>query len=374
MAVLPSLAGAEAPPPTLPPISPQDLLVKVQQADVAGLSGTVSFKANLGLPDLSSFLPSSEGLAPTLLSGEHTAKVWVAGHDKVRVAFPTDMAESDVVHSGNDVWVWQSDGKQVTHLTLGRGDGGGATETSEHDQDASKPDHVAPTPQALADKLLSSLDPTTRVFVRDTATVADRPTYELVLAPKSDTTLVADVVIAVDSATGLPLRVQVLSKDSGDPALDVGFTSIDFSVPGDGTFAFSPPPGSQVTEATSPADLFMPHDNANADHEGTRHHRGQPGDGAGAAATNSAAAQPKPEPTIVTKGDGWGSIVVITPPPGSSTGPDQTLDMVKKLATPVSGSWGSGKLLHTALLNVLFLDDGRILVGSVNEPTLEAAV
>ena len=43
---------------------------------------------------------------------------------------------------------------------------------------------------------------------------------------------------------------------------------------------------------------------------------------------------------------------------------------------PVSGSWGSGRLLRTThgLLSMLFLDDGRIVVGSVAPAALYAAL
>jgi hypothetical protein len=41
--------------------------------------------------------------------------------------------------------------------------------------------------------------------------------------------------------------------------------------------------------------------------------------------------------------------------------------------TPVSGAFGSGQLLRTALVSVLLLDDGRLLVGAVTPATLEQA-
>jgi outer membrane lipoprotein-sorting protein len=365
ISIVPTLASAEDPPPALPPVSPQELLLKVKNASVPGLSGALSLKTDLGLPDLGQGLPVGRGLLPSLLAGDHTAKLWVAG-DNVRVAFPTQMAESDIVHSGNDVWLWESDSQRVTHLALDH-----KVASDDHDSNgaAHDPTAVEPTPEALANELLASVDPTTRVFVRDTATVAGRSAYELVLAPRSDVSLVADVVIAVDSATGLPLRVQVLTKDSGTPALELGFTSVDFSVPGDSTFAFTPPEGAQVTEAHSPAELLLPkgdgeradrpkrHDPA-ASAPSTLHVPGSPGATSGAA-----------EPDVQTKGEGWDAVVVVTPKAGDTANSDETLAMVKKLARPVDG----GRLLHTSLVNVLFLDDGRVLLGSVTEPALRAA-
>jgi outer membrane lipoprotein-sorting protein len=372
MSIVPTLADAEAPPPSLPPVSPQELLLKVKDASVAGLSGTLTLKTDLGLPDLGQGLPIGQGLVPSLLSGDHTAKVWVAG-DNVRVAFPTQMAESDIVHNGNDVWVWESDSQHATHLTLPQHTG-----DSDHpDAEAHDAGAVEPTPEAMADKLLAAVDPTTRVFVRDTATVAGRSAYELVLAPRSDATLVADVVIAVDAQTGLPLRVQVLTKDSGTPALELGFTSIDFSVPDDSTFAFTPPAGAQVTEAHSPEELLLPQGGRSPDGGDGEHRRGRKAR-ADATAPGTLPVPTPPtaqhdettvEPRVQTTGDGWDTIVIVNPGPATTGAGDPTLDMVKKLAQPVAG----GRLLHTSLLNVLFLDDGRVLLGSVNEAALEAA-
>jgi outer membrane lipoprotein-sorting protein len=361
ISVLPTLASAEAPPPSLPPVSPQDLLLKVKNADIPGLSGTLTLKTDLGLPDLGQALPTGGGLVPSLLSGDHTAKVWVAG-DKVRVAFPTQMAESDIIHNGNDVWLWESEGQKATHLTLDQVSGAGHHDAT----DAPDPTAVEPTPEALADELLASVDPTTRVFVRDTATVAGRSAYELVLAPRSDISLVADVVIAVDSETGLPLRVQVLTRDSGTPALELGFSSIDFSVPDDGTFSFTPPAGAQVSEASSPEELLLP--KGGGEHRGGHDRHAKAVDPV-PAPTGATADATSAEPDVQTKGEAWETIIVVTPEGSTAQGEDESLDMVKQLAKPVAG----GKLLHTALLNVLFLDDGRVLLGPVTQAALEAA-
>ena len=39
---------------------------------------------------------------------------------------------------------------------------------------------------------------------------------------------------------------------------------------------------------------------------------------------------------------------------------------LRDATTPVSGAWGSGRLLHTSLGNVLFLSDGRVAAGFVS--------
>ncbi|HEX3394413.1 MAG TPA: hypothetical protein VHS52_07780 [Acidimicrobiales bacterium] len=351
-AMVPSLAGADSP-PTLAPISARDLVVKVEQANVPGLSGEITVNSKLGLPDLSQFVGDSGSLATTLLTGSHTIKVWENGSD-ARLALPSTLAETDVVHNANGLWVWDSSGQQVRHLAPPANDAADAT------PDAGTPEAAGPegppTPQALADHFLSSVDPTTRVVVRDTVTVAGRPAYELVLAPKAGTTLVGDVIVAVDSETGLPLRVQVLSRDSGTPAIDVGFSSVDFSVPPASTFAFTPPPGSTVTEAHSAAELFLP--SGGGDHPAK--------DAPAAPATNDTHAGP----TIV--GTGWDAVAIIDL--GSDATANSGLDTLGKLGSAVQGPWGSGRLVHTTLVNVLLTNDHRLVIGSVPEAALEAAL
>jgi hypothetical protein len=53
--------------------------------------------------------------------------------------------------------------------------------------------------------------------------------------------------------------------------------------------------------------------------------------------------------------------------------PRQLNDFLKA-ATPVSGSFGQGRLLESSLVNVLVMDDGRVAVGAVSASALEAAV
>jgi hypothetical protein len=56
------------------------------------------------------------------------------------------------------------------------------------------------------------------------------------------------VRIAVDGETSVPLRVQAFGDGQPEPAVEVTFTDVDFSVPGESIFGFTPPSGSAVTE------------------------------------------------------------------------------------------------------------------------------
>ncbi len=364
--LVPHLAGAQAR-PKLAPLTPAALIAKVETAKVSALSGTVQLTPNLGLPNLSSLGVSDSGgsgaaggsgagksgepgasgsaisLVTSLLTAPQTAQVFYDGPDHVRVAVAQGQGETDLIRNGSDVWLWQSKSQQVTHTVLAS-HGSDAQHAPESSATQAAGAALPPTPQAVADHLLSSLDPSTRVFVLDTAYVAGRSAYELVLAPKSAQSLVSDVVIAVDAATGLPLRVQVVSRSSAIPALELGFTSITFARPAASNFDFSPPPGAKV-DTVSPLGGKSHHHPANSSHH------------AQTASSNSVV------------GSGWDSIGVIK---GVDLNNHQLATLLRT-ATPVSGAWGSGRLFTTSLVDGLVLPNGTVLVGAVTPQALESA-
>jgi len=343
--------------PVLPEVTAADLVAKVVGTASPAFSGTVQTKTNLGLPALGSIAPSGSSLLTTLLS-PHTVKVSVAPGGKFHLAIPDGLTQTEVVSDGSQAWVWQSSTQTVTHLAHqpSASDGSDAEQPDAKDQGQAEP-----TPDAVAKELLAKADPGTRVFVRGTASVAGRDAYELVLAPTSSATLVADVVIDIDAATSLPLRVQVLAKDSGTPALDVGFTSVDFSAQPDAAFGFTAPPGAKIVEATSPEQLvFGPADTGTG--EGHRGHKGA--DKAAPAPPAPPVAPGAPEAKTRVLGTGWDAVVAIPNGPA----------MLAQLGRPVSGAWGSGRLVTSTLADALVLEDGTVLVGMVGPDRLEAAV
>jgi len=354
----PGLVGTSASAaPDLRDVSAQELVTRVLSATPPAFSGTVQTRTNLGLPSLGSIAPTGSGLLTTLLS-PHTLKVSSAPGGKFHLAIPDGLAETDVVSDGSQLWVWQSGTQTVTHLAKG-------ADTPDATASDRPGDGVEPTPDAVAKELLAKADPGTRVFVRGTASVAGRDAYELVLAPTSSTTLVADVVIDVDAATSLPLRVQILAKDSSTAALDVGFSGINFAAQPDSAFVFTPPPGSKVVEASSPGELIFGSGGA-GDTKGDGHGRGHR---KGDAAQSAPAAPAAPSPTsreAGTKvlGTGWDAVVAIPNGPA----------VLGLLGKPVGGSWGSGRLVTTTLADALILDDGTVLVGMVGPDRLTAAV
>lgn len=349
LATLPgALSSAGASVPDLPTLTPAELLAKAQSADVEALSGTVVLRNDLGLPDLSGLGGGSADAVTALLAGSHEARIAVSGPDRVRVALPGSLVETNWILSGDDLWSWDSESQRVVHVSLAGADTG-------HPQHPDRPDA---NPADLAQRILDAVTPSTDVAVRSPRYVAGRAAYELALVPKSGVSTVGAVAISVDAETGLPLDVAITPAGAGSPAFELGFTAVSFETPPDSTFAFTPPPGATVVEATDPAAVASP---------GTEsYHRRHGGDRSPAPAET----QPQPQkPTVDVVGAAWDSVAVVS---GANLPPE-----VAKLfdAAPHVGSGATGgRLLTTKLVNAVLLDDGRIAVGAVTPDALLAAV
>ena len=327
----------------LPSRSAAQLMTDVQNARVDGLSGTVTTSVDLGLPALPSIAGHSSSELSSLVSGSHTLRVWASGEDKARVALLGSNGESDVIRNGKDVWVWSSQAKKATHLTLG-------------DTSRAKAESPVPaTPQEASNALLAGLRPSTDVSVGPTTTVAGRSAYELVLKPKQSGSLVKDVRVAIDGKTKVPLRLQVHSTKIADPAVEIGFTAVDFGKPDASRFAFNPPPGTSVESKTV------------APHKDSKDAKG--------ANPQLRSLLKAASPNVV--GTGWTSVLTAKVPAGQpqtkpgNDAPDLTA--LAQLLPRVQGSWGAGHQLSGTLFTVLVTDDGRLLAGAVQPQTLYAA-
>ena len=347
--------------PSLPPRSAAQLLVDVQQANLKGLSGTVVQTSNLGLPDIS-LGGSTQGGSSSLtsmVSGTHTWRVWLAGPEQQRLALVGSLGESDVIRNGRDLWVWSSKDKTATHTTLPAEGTKGADGTKPAEgSKAPTPEQLPKTPQEAAQLALSAIEPTTSVATSGASVVAGQQAYDLVLKPKDAASLVASVRISLDAVHHVPLRVQVYSTKTANPAFEVGFTHVDFAKPAARQFAFNPPPGTKVTQSTLGSDAGK------------------------APATKPAPATPDPaaaKPKVV--GTGWTTVVVSRLPDASASGSKAgqgdiagQLQRVLSLLPKASGSWGTGRVLQGTLFTVVVTDDGRIAVGAVAPERVYAAL
>jgi outer membrane lipoprotein-sorting protein len=343
------MSVAQASPP-LPARTPAQLLADVagQPGPPAPFTGTVVETASLGLPDL----PGSSGSTSpaSLLTGSHTVRVYYADPQHLRLAVPGQLSETDVIRNGRSAWVWDSARNQVTHYQLparSARDGSGATA-------APAPQKTPLTPQQAAQRVLAAVGPTTTVSVARNVTVAGESAYELVLAPKDSRSLIGQVRIAIDGQRDVPLRVQVFGRGANSPAFQTGFQSVSFTRPAAANFAFSPPQHAKVVQGS------MNSGNAAGKHNGQQ---SMVGKGWMAVAVLPAGDMTSPGPAASGGSAG-------------SNGPaesQRTMQALLSAAKPVSGSWGSGKLLRTTLFSALLTNDGRLLVGAVTPDVLYSA-
>jgi outer membrane lipoprotein-sorting protein len=332
--------------PSLPAKTPAQLLTALAaKPQTPPLTGTVVETSSLGLPSLPG--TSNPTSIAALLTGSHTIRVWYADPQHFRVAVPQSMSESDIIRNGSNAWLWESTQNTVTHVTIP------AHPDSKSAAAASEPPL---TPQQAAQEVLAKVGPTTTVRVDSNVTVAGEAAYQLVLAPKSTSSLIGQIRIAVDGSRDVPLRVQVFAKGAKTPAAQIGFTSVSFVKPAAANFTFTAPAGATVKTE-------------------------QLGDGTATKHTPKAA-----DASMI--GQGWLSVAdlpssALTEATQSSGHPssgsglsgdsDQVIGALVKSGTPVSGSWGSGRLIKTSLVSLLITDNGRVLVGAVTPQVLYAA-
>jgi len=406
--VVGATAAASAAVPSLPAKTPAQLLTELGQAagrPAGPFTATVQQTANLGLPQLPG-MSQAGGASSSLLDGTQSIDIWYGGPKDVRIAVPVQAGESDLRRDGSTVWLWNSKNQTATQVTLpahikapagsaGSTKGNGAAGAGGAPNSPQPPD----TPQAAASQLLKAIGPSTVVGVQSNVYVADRPAYQLSLAPRSSQSLIGRVLLAVDASSGIPLRVEVYGRGSAGLAYSLGYTKLAFGAPDAANFSFTPPPGATVKKETVPSD-------PGALLQGLGLPSGPP--------AGSSPNSPAAKPTVI--GSDWLSVVAspaspqvaaavqqlltdqpATPnggsdggffgsssspaPPGASASPNvpvgpylAPLRALLLATTPVQGSWGSGRLLQTTLYAVLVTSKGQILAGAVTPSVLYADV
>jgi hypothetical protein len=208
------------------------------------------------------------------------------------------------------------------------------------------------------------------VSVEANVMVAGEPSYQLVLAPKDDRSLVGKVTIAVDAKYGVPLRVQVFAKHAASPAFQFGYTAIQFTAPASANYDFTPPSGASVNVV-----------NASGGSEKSAAGPESDDSGFGSFGTSWLTVVELPQQDL-RQGFGAGglqssgsSTATGTSGPSSVMGGDSqaVISNLIGAAKPVHGAWGSGTLLTTSLFSVL-MTNGEVYIGAVEPSVLYAAV
>ena len=154
------------------------------------------------------------------------------------------------MRNGDQAWLWDS---STDSAVASRGPAeaqGGRHELAGGSQ-------AAPvlTPQQLASRLLSHLDPTTSVTTGTGLYVAGEPAYQLIAGAEGAAgSTIAHVEIDVGAAgalLGVPLQVAVYAVGQTGPALELGFTGqLNLGAPPASELTFTPPPGAKVVTHT----------------------------------------------------------------------------------------------------------------------------
>ena len=328
-------AHADDHPVLAPRTAAQLLTAMAGMTEPAQLSGTVFETVDLGLPALPSMGGNTGAGTLNLLSfvsGTHEIRVWAAGPDRQRIALVGELAETELIHNGADLWTYASAAHEVTHSV-----------TPAH-QPIPEPLTAAPlTPQVMAAAAVAAIDPTTVVTVDRTARVARRAAYRLVLTPRDNRTLIASVAVAVDAETSVPLQVQVFAKGHAKAAIDVAFTHISYDAIDASVFAFAPPAGATVTERPTGADAAM-------------------------SKAPDASGKTAPHPTVL--GSGWTAVVSLTLPvsaPSTGRTSTESSTSAQTLLDQTSTRIAGGRVVTTALLTVFLADNGTVYAGAVNQ-------
>ncbi len=239
-----TVGRAQPAPPVLTQVSPQQLISNVLRVAQSppSFSGTATSHLDLGFPAPPANLGGADGPLSVLLQ-DQTFRVW-SSPDGIRVAEMLPFGERDMIANATDAWAWDSTTSTAVHFA--RPAPGSPT--------GSAPESPAPTmgdPASVATTILEKVRPYAEVSVSTSAWVAGEPTYTLVLTPSSPWTLVGHVDISVDADSWVPLQLQIYPRSSDTPAIQLGFTGVDFAHVDRSMFSFSPPAGTKVEQASA---------------------------------------------------------------------------------------------------------------------------
>jgi outer membrane lipoprotein-sorting protein len=350
--------------PNLPARTPAQLLAQVSaDASLPPLTGTMVESTSLGLPQLPQ--AGNATSLSSMLTGSHTIKIYYQSAKQFRVSIPEPESEIDLIRNGATAWLWDSTENSVTKFDLPASKGKAARLKAE----AELP-KTPLTPQQAANEVLKAVGKTTVVSDEANVMVAGEPSYQLVLAPKDDRSLIGKVTIAIDAKYGVPLRVQVFAKGAANPAFQFGYTAIQFVAPAAGNYDFTPPPGASVKVVNGTGDSGK----AAAGTESG-------GSGFGSYGTSWLTVAELPQQDLM-QGIGAGGLQssASSAAPGASgasgvmSGDSQAVtSALIGSAKPVHGAWGSGTLLTTSLFSML-MTNGEVYIGAVEPSVLYAAV
>lgn len=316
----------------LPVTGPDQLVDQLRAPHMGGYSGTILAQVDLGLPRAVTEALTAAAPAGALLRGSHTLRYWYGDDQHQRVAVISQTSEQDVFRSGRQLWHWDTDTLVARRSTV-----------------TASPDAALPlrldspaalTPPELARRIVDVVGATSDTVLRSGGKIADRPTYELVVHPDAESSLIDQITVEMDGRESVPLGVQIFAVGSTRPVLDVSFTDVAFGTPAAQNFTFRPPAGARV----------------------------ETGDGTGTALDAAL-------DRASLLGSGWNTVLSYRS--SLASGPALATLAYRMLGTGavrVKGAWGNGRLLRTPVMTVLVTAKGQVVAGAVTPDVLYRAV
>ena len=251
-----SISAVRAEPtPDLPPVAADELLASSLRAlsSPPPVSGTVRTHVDLGLPalpDISTGAASGgTATAASMLLGDQTFRLW-RSPDGIRISHLARFQEQVLVANHAEAWAWDSQSLHAARLTpqdLSAAVPQGLARSVERSAPSVPPSLGDPI--RIARTVLEGVSPYAVTSVATPERVAGRDAYTLRLSPRSERTLVGAIDVAIDAKTRLPLRLQVVPRNTLDPSIEVGFSAINYGSIDPSIFTFDPPAEASVTDA-----------------------------------------------------------------------------------------------------------------------------
>ncbi len=178
-----------------------------------------------------------------LLTGA-SGRLWISGDGHVRIELQTEQGDTQIFYDGSTVSLYDPSANSLYRYTLppAADEGRGSAEG-----------HAAPGPDKLP-TVAEIQEAIVHVMRHANLTgavptdVAGQPAYAVRISPSHDGGLIGGAELAWDAVHGVPLRLAVYSTESSSPVLELTATEVSYGAVPDSVFAFTPPPGVQITE------------------------------------------------------------------------------------------------------------------------------
>jgi len=208
-----------------------DVLARVRSSAAVSYQGYAESHGILALPDVPQF-----GDLISLLGSTTRMRVWWASADRWRVDDISLANEVDTYRDPLGTWTWESGPRRAVRVLL--------------EPRVRLPRAADLLPPELGRRLAGAARPEEVVRIADRR-VAGRTASGIRITPADPGTTIGRIELWSDRSSGLPLRVEVTARGTGQPALRTAFLDLDRQPVGV-VSPFAPPVDSNVSIVSAP--------------------------------------------------------------------------------------------------------------------------